>query len=112
MGSRDGLQAGSASVILGQCPPWAHSVTWEIAFKAIGRLKSQFWFTEGELLPFSFFFFSRVSLATAQSRGSSRHQEGGMWIRISGREELKLTWMLIIPGEPQNPLSHFLHAPA
>lgn len=56
VGSRDGLQAGSASVIVGQWPPWAHSFTWEIAFKAVGRLKSQFWFTEGELVPFSFSF--------------------------------------------------------
>lgn len=76
VGSRGGLQAGSASVILGQWPPWAQP---HLGNRFQGR-----WKAEGSLLvyrgAFFSFFFSRVSLAMAQSRGSSRHQEGGMWI--------------------------------
>lgn len=72
MGSRDGLQAGSASVILGQCPPWAHSVTWEIAFKAIGRLVYR-----GRTVAFFFFLFLKSFFGNGSEPGLQ--QTSGRW---------------------------------
>lgn len=60
--------------------------------------------TEGKLVLFCFFFFffSRGSLAKAQSWGGflDRPQEGGIPMQISGRLELRLAWTPVTPGDP------------